>query len=261
MHKFPDTNLPYNRIDDDAILKLSFPKGVLFDKHKQNPKFHPFLITKEDGSRVYGGSLVFYELTDDESICNAMQTLQTMYEVEISLSSNKNTSDNNVFQSYEYSKSRYPSRVSSQLNTPTSPSSLNSSNYNISKDSLYTTKCISVISQYPFNYAFEKILQTLYDMVKNTDLLGINLESHIYNLIYELPMVQPGNCMRFHVGCKAINVYMPPTNDFRLLEYDLFEFFKLLGVNNIVNLFTTALLEHQILLYSKGAVFNKKFYL
>ena len=42
-------------------------------------------------------------------------------------------------------------------------------------------------------------------MVKNTNLIGINLESHIYNLIYELTMVSPGSCMRFHVGCNAIN--------------------------------------------------------
>ena len=91
-------------------------------------------------------------------------------------------------------------------------------------------------------------------MVKNTDLLGISLESHIYNLIYELPMVSPANIMQFHVGCKEMSVYMPANNELRLFEYDLFEFFKLLGVNNVVNLFTTALLEHQILLYSKGKI-------
>lgn len=252
------------------------PKGVLFEKHEQKPSFHPFLITKENASKVYGGSLVFYELVDDDSICNAMQTLQTMYEAEFCLNSsnsygtsNGNSNNNNshiigspttessdgktLFNNYEYFKNKYPTRVSSHPNsTQTTPVHVNSSNYNIVKDCLYTTKCICVISQYPFNYAFEKILFTLYDMVKNTDLLGISLESHIYNLIYELPMVKPGECMSFHVGCNAMSVYMPSNNDLRLFEYDLFEFFKLLGVNNIVNLFTTALLEHQILLYSKG---------
>jgi hypothetical protein len=227
------------------------PKGVLFDKHENKPKFHPFLITKEDGSRVYGGSIVFYELVDDDSICIAMQTLQTMYEAEFCLTNNNQNNQNNnenTFNNFEYFKQL--NNVDTKPSTPTTP--LNSPNYNILKDRLYTTKCISVISQYPFNFAFHKILQTLYDMVKNTDLLGISLESHIYNLVYEVPMIEPANCMKFHVGCKAISVYMPSNNDLRIFEYDLFEFFMLLGVNNIVNLFATALLEHQILLYSKG---------
>jgi hypothetical protein len=227
------------------------------------------LITKEDGSKVFGGSLVFYELIDDDLICNAMQTLQTMYEAEFCLNSSNSFNNNaaspntssiettrDTFNNYEYFKTnKYPTRVSSHSNSSPSSTNVNSPNYNILKDSLYTTKCICVISQYPFNFAFEKILLTLYDMVKNTDLIGINLESHIYNLIYELPMVSPANCMRFHVGCKAINVYRPSNNELPLFEYDLFEFFKLLGVNNIVNLLTTALLEHQILLYSKGIIY------
>ena len=49
-------------------------------------------------------------------------------------------------------------------------------------------------------------------------------------------------------------VYRPSNNELPLFEYGLFEFFKLLGVNNIVNLFTTALLEQQILLYSKSKI-------
>jgi len=38
--------------------------------------FHTFIITREDGSRVYGSSLTFDERVDDEEICLAMQTLQ-----------------------------------------------------------------------------------------------------------------------------------------------------------------------------------------
>jgi len=38
--------------------------------------FHTFIITREDGSRVYGSSLTFDERIDDDEICLAMQTLQ-----------------------------------------------------------------------------------------------------------------------------------------------------------------------------------------
>ena len=73
---------------------------------------------------MYGGSLIFYELVDDDSICNAMQTLQTMYEAEFCLNNisssssstssnssnnnnnnnNNNSSFNNYSNNYEYFK-------------------------------------------------------------------------------------------------------------------------------------------------------------
>lgn len=62
------------------VLQLSLPNGLRFRTQKhtvtQAPVFHSFLITKEDGRRCYGFSLVFYEEVRNRDICNAMQTLQ-----------------------------------------------------------------------------------------------------------------------------------------------------------------------------------------
>lgn len=88
-------------------------------------------------------------------------------------------------------------------------------------------------------------------MVERTDLLGIQLEAHLHNLIYDLPMPMPGQLVKIHIGCKASYVLAPQANDLPLFDYDLLEFFRLLGVQNAINLYLTALLEHQILLYSK----------
>jgi hypothetical protein len=92
-------------------------------------------------------------------------------------------------------------------------------------------------------------------MVAQIDLLGISLESHLYNLVYEIPAPQNGKLLTFHIGCKAASLYLPDYangNELPLLDYDLFEFFRLLGVSNMIHLYITALLEHQILLYSKN---------
>jgi hypothetical protein len=40
------------------------------------PKCHPFLLTKEDGEKSCGLSLVFYEEVKDINICHAIHTLQ-----------------------------------------------------------------------------------------------------------------------------------------------------------------------------------------
>jgi hypothetical protein len=128
------------------------------------------------------------------------------------------------------------------------------SHYSTQRDRLYAAKCICIISQYPFNRAFSKVLHTLYDMVEKTDLLGINLESHLYNLIYDIPLPPLGSNLKFHIGCKAIHLHLPDyanANDLPLFDYDMFEFFRLLGVSNVINLYIAALLEHQVLLYSK----------
>jgi len=62
------------------LIQLSHPRGLGFRTQKdggpREPRFHSFVITREDGSRSYGAALVFYERVDDEKICLAMQTLQ-----------------------------------------------------------------------------------------------------------------------------------------------------------------------------------------
>ena len=371
LNHFPD-NLPWNPFDEDAVTQLCLPKGLVFQKHYSKPVFHPFIITREDGSRIYGGTLKFFELIEDESICNAMQALQTMYDAEFSHSSTSNNSkvfssatlfstnnsnhklhhrsssvsitetqrndlsknymqaklnnisttplstktnsinkidtplfnlnDSNIQNENEYTNNNSShdvdnnafkphnksinsnSRLNNIINISNNNNNNNNNNnssqnnnqshnqndsfgcssppatsnkishYNIFKDRLYSSKCICLISQYPFNKPFSKILHTLYDMVEQTDLLGISLESHLYNLIYDIPSPTYGRLLRFHIGCKATNLYLPDYangNELPLLDYDLFEFFRLLGVSNMINLYITGLLEHQILLYSK----------
>lgn len=290
----------------------------MFQKHSSKPSFHPFIITREDGSRVYGGAFTFYELIEDDSICAAMQTLQTMYDAEYSstkanlsatsqsatiMNTSSSNSSNSRFNSRSLSafvernsikkitsnnnnttpvsikpssntrqQIEEPLLISTSISTSTNDSvmiqspinnySNNNNNckqlfyhhYTKGKDRLYATKSICLISQNAFYKSFKKILSTLYEMVDGTDLLGISLESHLYNLIYELPMPLAGKLMQFHIGCRASVVHLPDysnCNDLPLFDFDLLDFFQLLGVNNTINLYISALLEHQILLYSK----------
>jgi len=57
-------------------------------KHSVEPTFHSFVLTKEDGHRTYGFSLVFYEECRNRKICAAMQTLQAMHITELSSGQN-----------------------------------------------------------------------------------------------------------------------------------------------------------------------------
>lgn len=72
------------------LLQLCLPSGLRFrtQKHSVEPTFHSFVLTKEDGHRTYGFSLLFYEECRNRKICAAMQTLQAMFITELSSGQN-----------------------------------------------------------------------------------------------------------------------------------------------------------------------------
>lgn len=62
---------------------MCLPQGLQFRTQKQSvePSFHSFIITREDGSRYYGSSLVFYEEMRNKKMCSAVQMLQVIKKV------------------------------------------------------------------------------------------------------------------------------------------------------------------------------------
>ncbi|XP_076479993.1 DENN domain containing pinstripe isoform X5 [Bombus vancouverensis nearcticus] len=86
---YPDS-VPWNPFDEHAVCMLCLPSGLRFrtQKHSVEPTFHSFVLTKEDGHRTYGFSLVFYEECRNRKICAAMQTLQAMHITELSSGQN-----------------------------------------------------------------------------------------------------------------------------------------------------------------------------
>lgn len=83
---------------------------------------------------------------------------------------------------------------------------------------------------------------------------SLSLESHVYNLLFEVPAPQPGRSLRFLCpGGEAVVVQRPSTiEELPFFDLPIRLLFKLLGVENTIQLFTCVLLENQILLYSSG---------
>ena len=67
--------------------RLILPNGLRFCTDKEirtlSPKSHSFVLTKEDGEKCLGVSLIFYEEVKDINICHAVHTLQKMYTTEV----------------------------------------------------------------------------------------------------------------------------------------------------------------------------------
>uniref|UniRef100_A0A8C6KNN5 DENN domain containing 5A n=1 Tax=Nothobranchius furzeri TaxID=105023 RepID=A0A8C6KNN5_NOTFU len=243
---YPD-NVEGNPFDQDAVGMLCMPKGLSFRTQvdSREPHFHSFIITREDGSRTYGFALTFFEEVTSKQICSAMQTLYHMHNAEQYDILHTPTSP----QGPEDQRLSQPRPV---LHAAPAISRLQRFNsYDISRDTLYVSKCICLITPMAFAQACRKVLEQLHQAVTSPQPPPLPLESYVYNLLYEVPQPPSGRSLKFSGVHGPIVCQRPSTSELPLFDFAMGEVFHLLGVENVLQLFTCALLEMQILLYSQ----------
>ncbi|KAM8981927.1 DENN domain-containing protein 5B isoform 2-T2 [Sarcophilus harrisii] len=236
-------NIEWNPFDQDAVNMLCMPKGLSFRTQMDNkePQFHSFIITREDGSRTYGFVLTFYEEVTSKQICTAMHTLYQMHNAEHYSS---------IYASSSCSMDSLISNIDE--GDATSLAKLQRYNsYDISRDTLFVSKSICLITPLPFMQACKKFLLQLYKAVSSQQPPPLPLESYIHNILYEVPLPPPGRSLKFYGVYEPVICQRPGPNELPLSDYPLWEIFELLGLENLVQVFTCVLLEMQILLYSQ----------
>ena len=106
--------------------------------------------------------------------------------------------------------------------------------------------------QQPFISAAETFLRELHKIAMNEIDLALQTESFVYNVLFEVPAPPPGRTLRFSCGGVSITSQQPNIDELPLLDYSIKEVFLTLGIENVVDLYTCVLLEHQILLVGSG---------
>uniref|UniRef100_A0A8C7TIK4 UDENN domain-containing protein n=1 Tax=Oncorhynchus mykiss TaxID=8022 RepID=A0A8C7TIK4_ONCMY len=204
---------PFNR---DAVNMLCMPHGLSFRSQADGREhhFHSFTVAQDDGTRSYGFVHTYYEAVTNAQITTAMQTLHQMHHVE------------------HYSTS------SSSSSSP-------------ARDTLYASKALCLLTPLPFLHAARHFLSQLHQAVTSHAAPPLPLESYIHNILYEVPVPPPGRSLRFHGVQGPIVCQQPGPEELPLGDYPLGEAFSLLGVENMVRLLTSVLLETQVLLYSQ----------
>uniref|UniRef100_A0A6I8NQC1 DENN domain containing 5A n=1 Tax=Ornithorhynchus anatinus TaxID=9258 RepID=A0A6I8NQC1_ORNAN len=238
--RYPD-NVEWNPFDQDAVGMLCMPKGLAFKTQAdpRDPQFHSFIITREDGSRTFGFSLTFYEEVTSKQICSAMQTLYHMHNAEYDVF-HVAPSDGGEGRGDSEDCDATPGTKLQRFNS-----------YDISRDTLYVSKCICLIAPMSFMKACRRVLEQLHQAVTSPQPPPLPLESYIYNILYEVPLPPPGRSLKFSGVYGPIVCQRPSTGELPLFDFPVREVFELLGVENVLQLFTCALLEFQILLYSQ----------
>uniref|UniRef100_A0A672IJH0 DENN/MADD domain containing 5B n=1 Tax=Salarias fasciatus TaxID=181472 RepID=A0A672IJH0_SALFA len=245
--RYPE-NVEWNPFDQDAVNMLCMPKGLSFrtQAEPRRPHFHSFIITREDGSRTYGFVHTFYEEVTSQQICAAMQTLYQMHNAERAPAGQPSSSSSS-------SSSSMDSLASSpdEAESPGSPSSRAAGGYDSSRDTLYVSKALCLITPMPFMHACRHFLAQLHRAVTATAPPPLPLESYVHNVLYEVPLPAPGRSLKFHGVYEPIVCQRPGPGELPLADFPLAEAFCLLGLENLVQVFTCTLLEMQILLYSQ----------
>ncbi|XP_075408025.1 DENN domain-containing protein 5B isoform X2 [Tenrec ecaudatus] len=236
-------NIEWNPFDQDAVNMLCMPKGLSFRTQNDNkdPQFHSFIITREDGSRTYGFVLTFYEEVTSKQMCTAMQTLYQMHNAErcSSVCASSSCSTDSLASSIDEGDS-------------TSLLTLQRCNsYDISRDTLYVSKSMCLITPLPFMQACKKFLAQLHAAVTSPQPPPLPLESYIHNILYEVPLPPPGRSLKFYGVYEPVICQRPGLSELPLSDYPLREALELLGLENLVQVFTCVLLEMQVLLYSQ----------
>ncbi|XP_044593400.1 DENN domain-containing protein 5B isoform X4 [Cotesia glomerata] len=251
---YPDS-VPWNPFDEHAVCMLCLPSGLRFrtQKHSVEPSFHSFVLTKEDGRRTYGFSLVFYEECRNRKICAAMQTLQAMFITELSSGQNGTPPAPRKGQDPHNTRS-LPRHFKLSAHSPGAAMAY----YDSTKDKLLVTKSISLLCQQPYLHAARTFLTNLYKCVPRHPGPGLSLESYVYNLLYNVPVPLPGKSLKFFVPndepakspLELVILYPCPATELPLLDYPIRDMFMWLGPETVIQLFTCVLLENQVLVRS-----------
>uniref|UniRef100_A0A7N6B982 DENN domain containing 5B n=1 Tax=Anabas testudineus TaxID=64144 RepID=A0A7N6B982_ANATE len=255
---YPETTerSPFNK---DAVNMLCMPRGLSFrtQADRLDPQFHSFTISFDDGTRSYGFVHTFYEEVTSAQIITAMQTLYQMHHVEHHSSSSASSPSSSSSSASSPSTCSMDSLVSSMDESDAESLAGVSGclgcagSFEPARDTLYVSKALCLISPLPFLQASRQFLSQLHQAVTSQTAPPLPLESYIHNILYEVPLPPPGRSLRFHGVQGPIVCQRPGADELPLGEYPLGEAFSLLGVDNMVQLLTCALLETQILLYSQ----------
>lgn len=182
-----------------------------------------------------------------------MDTLQAMHDAELAIAESRSRSKSPVFINTNSTGSVETSSYNEHLNTSSDMNNIShKKSFDLRKDTLLVSKSICIVMPLPFISAGKGFLEQMYYAVQNEENLPLPLESYIYNLLFEVPLPPAGKTMRFNCCELSITCQRPGVNELPLFDYSFKELFTLLGVENVVKLFTCTLLEQQILLLSSG---------
>jgi len=230
VHTYPEQHVNADTTVPSHLATFVFPNGCRPSIEERSPHSFSFVLTLEDGSRLYGAALHLFE----------------------------NATSINDLLGMEQEKLP-PQKMTKFLNRQASsfidPSTVNEDGYQLSlvnyPDTIYLPKCICLLSHYPFHDVYRQFLQYLYriSLVE----APIPIERYIANFIREIPLPPLGRVEINYCLTKEVRLLIsrPPKNRLPLLNMSYRPLFTTLSVGNIMVVFGCLLQETRVAICSK----------
>jgi DENN (AEX-3) domain/uDENN domain len=227
--RYPLTDWPEFPLPEGIPL-FCLPNGLILSESR-SPVFHSFVHTSDDGTRVLGSCLTVYEpLTSSQrsSISHSSLFYETTTEIEATVSEND------------------------ALNCVGGEDcgAINGASIQV-PETLCVPLCICLISHLPFVQSFKTFLCELY-RISLVHPMQIPVERYVCNFIDEVPSPPAGRVdVTYFIGDRSITFRCPPSNQPNVWSgMPLFPIFECLSPENVLMVFSLALIERQIIFVS-----------
>ncbi|TMW60548.1 hypothetical protein Poli38472_000590 [Pythium oligandrum] len=225
--QFDDSPVP------SLLAQFAFPEGYALAQSYLPPTSFSFVLTNVSGVKIYACALKFYEELHPLEVVSLLAPYYRQFKRSQSGVPNKST-DNNNNQASEMPK--WVQDISGSMSNSPGP--------------VFCPKCIVVTSHYPYFSAFRQFLQQVYRITLSEAPMPI--ERYITNFVSEVPLPPRGQIqVQLTLPDRNLVISRPPHNELPLVDFSFRPLFQALDVNNVLQLFTCAVLEYKIVLCSK----------
>lgn len=249
------------------IALLALPTGVhLYTEQNlpSNPSFHSFVLIREDGTRLYGCSLIFYEELRSNDLRQQIFDAQLTYLHEFASSpstSSKNYITEKTKRNCNYATQSLPRKLSiskrgDDLSNKYSKNDEEHIAYYKNPNSpLFISKCIAVMTAIPIIYSSENFLHNLWMLINDKlPKERLTFEEILQWALHQIPLPPLGASIKIAHPNFHMLVRRPAQDALPFFDYPIQTLFNYISVDKFLKLFTCFMLEKQILIISKNAL-------
>ena len=217
----------YSDTQPEHCAPFTFPAGVRLSAEDRPPAISTFVLTDANRVKIFGATLVFYELLEPEEVA-ILVTPKYLQSVSAKLDGPE--------MRYDYQKALAQRR----LELATKPG----------WHMVYAPRAIALIGHYAFYTAFTEFLTDIYRVSLSAS--PVPIERFVNNFVVETPLPPMGKiAVCITLPSKSLSVSRPAMNKLPMVDFSYRPLFACLSVDNIITVFRAICGEFSLCFISK----------
>lgn len=221
------------------LAQFAFPDGYALSQSYAAPTFFSFVLTNVSGVKIYACALKFYEELHPLEVVSLLAPYYQQQYRPLARRRGEPAVDGATTSNNNQAGAELPKWIQDL-----------SSNTGACPGPVFRPKCMVVMSHYPYFSAYRQFVQQIYRITLSEAPMPI--ERYIANFVSEIPLPPHGQIqVQLTLPDRNLIISRPPRNELPLADFSFRPLFQALDINNVLQLFTCAVLEFKIVLCSK----------